>query len=74
MLYLILLFLLLIVVGLLMRVLGKAAGDKGSESIGAAISGFGKAGCGCLVIIVVLSVLLVILMNIVGPPSSPLPL
>ena len=60
-------FLALIVVGLLIQVLSKAAGDKGSESLGAGVSSFGKAGCGCLAVIVIFFVLLFPFMSVFGP-------
>jgi hypothetical protein len=58
---LILIFLGLIVVGLVIQVLGKAAGDDGAEALGGAMSGCGQVGCGCIFWIIVIGIGLVIL-------------
>jgi hypothetical protein len=53
---LILIFLGLIIVGLLIKVLGKSAGDEGAEALGGLLSGCGQMGCGCMFWIVVIGI------------------
>ena len=53
---LILIFLGLIIVGLLIKVLGKSAGDEGAEALGGLMSGCGQMGCGCMFWIVVIGI------------------
>jgi hypothetical protein len=48
---LILIFIGLIVVGLLIQVLGKSAGDEGAQALGGLMSGCGQTGCGCMLIL-----------------------
>lgn len=52
----------LVVVGLLIQVLGKAAGDSGAQALGGMLSGCGKLGCGCVFWLAVAAVGVVILL------------
>lgn len=58
---LILIFIGLIVVGLLIQVLGKSAGDPGAQALGGLMSGCGQTGCGCMLGVVLIIVALAFL-------------
>jgi hypothetical protein len=63
---LILIFLGLIVVGLVIQVLGKLAGDEGAEDLGGMLSGCGQMGCGCMIWMVILAGVLIFLLIAAG--------
>ena len=58
---LILIFIGLIVLGLLIQVLGKSAGDEGAQALGGLMSGCGQTGCGCMLLLLFLGIGLLLL-------------
>jgi hypothetical protein len=63
---LILVFIGLIVVGLVIQVLGRLAGDEGAEGLGGMLSGCGQMGCGCMIWMVILAGVLIFLLIAAG--------
>ena len=63
---LILVFIGLVVVGLVIQVLGRRAGNDGAEGLGSMMSGCGQMGCGCMIWMVILAGVAIFLLIAIG--------
>jgi hypothetical protein len=64
----------LIILGTIVKLLGKLAGEEGAEGLGGLISGCGEMGCGCMLWLIIIPVVGLLLLLLLAGASNASPI